>query len=81
MTAFPFSKWAIKKIDRLRRNFLWKGADELPAKLAESNEIKIQGRTRHKGLGVFQQSVASQMDVVQMDSSRKTLEWTSHQNE
>jgi len=27
VTAFPLSKWAIKKINRIRRNFLWKGAD------------------------------------------------------
>ncbi|CAN6230203.1 unnamed protein product [Urochloa humidicola] len=28
MTSFPLSKWAIKKIDRIRRNFLWKGSDD-----------------------------------------------------
>jgi hypothetical protein len=28
MTVFPLSKWAIKKIDRIRRNFLWHGSDE-----------------------------------------------------
>jgi hypothetical protein len=28
MTVFPLSKWAIKRIDRIRRNFLWCGADD-----------------------------------------------------
>jgi hypothetical protein len=26
-TVFPLPKWLIKKIDKLRRNFLWKGED------------------------------------------------------
>jgi hypothetical protein len=25
--VFPLPKWLIKKIDKLRRNFLWKGED------------------------------------------------------
>jgi hypothetical protein len=28
MTVFPLSKWAIKKINKIRRNFLWHGSDE-----------------------------------------------------
>jgi hypothetical protein len=28
MTFFPLTKWAIKRIDRIRRNFLWKGSDD-----------------------------------------------------
>jgi hypothetical protein len=28
MTVFPLSKWAIRKIDRIRRKFLWHGAEE-----------------------------------------------------
>jgi hypothetical protein len=28
MMVFPLSKWAIKRIDRIRRNFLWCGADD-----------------------------------------------------
>jgi hypothetical protein len=27
MTVFPLSKWTIKRIDRIRRNFLWLGAE------------------------------------------------------
>uniref|UniRef100_A0A0A8ZCN7 Uncharacterized protein n=1 Tax=Arundo donax TaxID=35708 RepID=A0A0A8ZCN7_ARUDO len=27
LTAFAIKKWAIKKIDRIRRNFLWKGSE------------------------------------------------------
>jgi hypothetical protein len=26
-TVYPLPKWFIKKIDKLRRNFLWKGED------------------------------------------------------
>jgi hypothetical protein len=26
-TVFPLPKWLIKKIDKLRRNFFWKGED------------------------------------------------------
>ena len=26
LTIFRFQKWALKKIDKLRRSFLWKGA-------------------------------------------------------
>jgi hypothetical protein len=29
MTSIPLSKWAIKRIDRIQRNFLWKGQDDL----------------------------------------------------
>ena len=28
LTVFALNKWAIKKIDKLRRGFLWKGAAE-----------------------------------------------------
>ncbi|WVZ95524.1 hypothetical protein U9M48_041277 [Paspalum notatum var. saurae] len=28
MTNFTLSSWAVKRIDRLRRNFLWKGSDD-----------------------------------------------------
>jgi len=28
MTVFSLSKWAMKKIDRIRRNFLWKGSED-----------------------------------------------------
>jgi hypothetical protein len=29
LTVFALKKWAIKKIDKLRRAFLWKGASEV----------------------------------------------------
>ncbi|WVZ55170.1 hypothetical protein U9M48_005869 [Paspalum notatum var. saurae] len=28
LTVFPLKKWAIKKIDKIRRSFLWRGAQE-----------------------------------------------------
>uniref|UniRef100_A0A0A9E3B5 Reverse transcriptase domain-containing protein n=1 Tax=Arundo donax TaxID=35708 RepID=A0A0A9E3B5_ARUDO len=28
LTVFTMSKWTIKKIDRIRRNFLWRGSEE-----------------------------------------------------
>jgi hypothetical protein len=28
MTAFPLYKWAIKRIDKIIRNFLWQGSEE-----------------------------------------------------
>jgi hypothetical protein len=28
MTVFQLSKWAIKKIDKIKRQFLWHGPDE-----------------------------------------------------
>jgi hypothetical protein len=28
ITVFPLSKWSIKKIDKIRRNFLWHGSEE-----------------------------------------------------
>jgi hypothetical protein len=28
LTVFKLQKWAIKKIDKLRRSFLWKGAPD-----------------------------------------------------
>ncbi|WVZ95314.1 hypothetical protein U9M48_041096 [Paspalum notatum var. saurae] len=27
LTLFPLKKWALKKVDKIRRSFLWKGAD------------------------------------------------------
>lgn len=47
MTAFTLSKWAIKKIDRIRRNFLWKGAED-----ARSGHYLVNWRsvTRQKPL-------------------------------
>jgi hypothetical protein len=29
MTVFPLSKWAIKKIDKIQRNFLWHGSEDV----------------------------------------------------
>jgi hypothetical protein len=31
MTSFTLSKWAVRCIDRIRRNFLWAGTEEAQA--------------------------------------------------
>jgi hypothetical protein len=28
MTVFSLSKWAIKRIDKIRRNFMWNGSED-----------------------------------------------------
>jgi hypothetical protein len=28
MSVFQLSKWTIRRIDKIRRNFLWKGSEE-----------------------------------------------------
>jgi hypothetical protein len=45
MTVFTLFKWAIKRIDKIRRNFLWKGSEEATALWMEgvlSYKIEIE---------------------------------------
>jgi hypothetical protein len=51
MTAFSPSKWAIKRIDRIRRNFLWKGADYARRGHCPVNWIRVcsSKKTRRTG--------------------------------
>jgi mannosylglycoprotein endo-beta-mannosidase len=52
MTSFPLSKWAIKKIDRIRRNFLWKGKDDPRRGHCPVNWIRACRAKRMGGLGI-----------------------------
>jgi len=52
MTSFPLSKWAIKRIDRIRRNFLWKGADDARKGTCLVNWRRVNRAKSLGGLGV-----------------------------
>jgi mannosylglycoprotein endo-beta-mannosidase len=51
MTSFPLSKWVIKRIDRIRRNFLWKGKDNPRTGHCPVNWIKVCKAKKLGGLG------------------------------
>jgi fumarate reductase subunit D len=46
MSVFPMFKWAIKRIDKTCRNFLWKGSEDAVAAtvLLTGREFKDQSR-------------------------------------
>jgi hypothetical protein len=48
MTVFPLSKWTVKRIDRIHRNFLWHGYEE-PRR--GNCRVKWKRILRPKGLG------------------------------
>jgi hypothetical protein len=50
LTAFALKKWAIEKIDRLRRCFLWKGSEDAKGGHFLVRWAKVQ---RPKLLGVW----------------------------
>ncbi|WVZ83488.1 hypothetical protein U9M48_030630 [Paspalum notatum var. saurae] len=52
MTVFPLSKRAIRKIDKLRRNFLWKGAEEAKGGHCLVNWPRVCRSKKLGGLGV-----------------------------
>lgn len=52
MTSFPLSKWAIKRIDRLRRNFLWKGSEQARGGHCLVNWPRVCRTKRLGGLGI-----------------------------
>jgi hypothetical protein len=41
MTVFTLSKWAIKRINKIRRNFLWTRAEEMRCGHCHVNEFNI----------------------------------------
>jgi hypothetical protein len=53
MTAFPLSKWAIRKIDKIRRHFLWQGSDETRRGHCLVNWKRVQRPKKLGGLGIL----------------------------
>jgi hypothetical protein len=52
MTVFPLSMWAIKRIDRMRRAFLWQGAEEPWRGHCLVNWKWVQRPKKTRGLGI-----------------------------
>jgi hypothetical protein len=53
MTAFPLSKWTIRKIDKIRRHFLWQGSDETWRGHCLVNWKRVQRPQKLGGLGIL----------------------------
>uniref|UniRef100_A0A453A0P5 Reverse transcriptase zinc-binding domain-containing protein n=1 Tax=Aegilops tauschii subsp. strangulata TaxID=200361 RepID=A0A453A0P5_AEGTS len=52
LTMFAPSKWLIKRIDKLRRGFLWRGEDEAAGSHCAVNWKQVCSPTRFGGLGI-----------------------------
>lgn len=53
MTVFALKKWAIKKIDKIRRNFFWKGAEEINSGHCLVRWKKVKRPKKQGELGVL----------------------------
>jgi len=53
LTVFRMQKWAIKRIDKLRRNFLWKGSTEANGGHCLVKWAKSMRPKRFGGLGIL----------------------------
>jgi hypothetical protein len=53
MTVFPLSKWAIKRIDKIRRNFLWYEYEEATGGHYLINWRRVQHPKKLGGLGIL----------------------------
>jgi hypothetical protein len=54
MTVFPLSKWAIKQIDKIMRNFLWTGSEKARGGNSLVNWKRIQRPRKLGGLGILE---------------------------
>jgi len=88
-TVFPELKWLIRKIDRIRRSFLWRGETPdkvygghslvnwptacLPKILAYSLFTKDQGRTRNLRPRTICSSTSSPLALVSMAPQGKSM--------
>ena len=53
LTVFPLQKWALKKIDRVRRSFLWKGAADANGGHCLVRWAKTNRPKKFGGLGIL----------------------------
>jgi hypothetical protein len=56
MTVFTLSKWAIKKIDKIGRNFLWHGSENARGGRCLVNWKLVQRPKKLSGLGILELS-------------------------
>jgi hypothetical protein len=68
LTVFQLSKWALKKIDRIRCRFLWHGVDNVHhdhgARLEKGNTTQAVGRSRHHGPRMLQHDTTPTVALV-----------------
>jgi len=53
LDGFPLQKWALKKIDRVRRSFLWKGAADANGGHCLVRWAKTNRPKKFGGLGIL----------------------------
>jgi len=75
LTVFKLQKWAIKKIDKIRRSFLWKGSHEANGGHCLVQWKKAMRPKNFGGLGIldldlFSRGTAVEMAMVSVDNAR-----------
>ena len=78
LSVFALKKWALKRIDRVRRSFLWKGAVDanggtLLGTVDQNKPPKKIWWAWYSGLGVVQQGLTIEMTLVRMGQTGPTL--------
>jgi hypothetical protein len=73
-TVFNLPKWLIKKIDKIWRNFYWKGEDTqckwwwcLPSQMGRGMQAKGAGWTWHQQPEMLRQGASTKMALVPLD--------------